>query len=208
MSITAITALSAAGALAGAIGGAVRSAQFGEQSRKLIQDQRNENRRWYDRRMAEDYTMRSDAQALLKRQRELLDEQYKRAKATNVVAGGTDESLALQKQAANKSLSDTMTNIAANASAHKDNIEAQYRAQDAALNQQQAADLKQQSANAAQAGGQMANAGLNLMGNTIASQGTAKADFLKSLSDSGTDWQSMSEDDLNALFKKWNNVKF
>ena len=203
-----MAAISGATALAGAIGGAVKSAQYGNQARKLIDDERRENRRWYDRRMSEDYTMRSDAQALLKRQRELLEEQYNRARKTNVVAGGTDESLALQKQAANKSLADTMTNIASNASAHKDNIEAQYRAQDAALNQQQAADLKQQSANAAQAGAQVTNAGVNLMGNSINMGGQAKADFLKSLSDSGTDWQSMSEDDLNALFKKWNNVKY
>lgn len=203
-----MAAIGGATALAGAIGGAIRSAQYGNQARRLIQDQRNENRRWYDRRMSEDYTMRSDAQALLKRQRELLDEQYKRARATNAVAGGTDESLALQKEAANKSVSDTMTNIAANASAHKDAVESQYRAQDAALNQQQAAELKQQSANAAQAGAQVANAGVNLLGNSIATGGQAKSDFLKSLSDGGIDWTKMSDDEFNAAYNRWSKSKF
>ena len=203
-----MAAIGGATALAGAIGGAIRSAQYGNKARRLIQDQRNENRRWYDRRRSEDYTMRSDAQALLKRQRELLDEQYKRARATNAVAGGTDESLALQKEAANRSVSDTMTNIAANASTHKDAVESQYRAQDALLNQQQAAELKQQSANAAQAGAQVANAGVNLLGNSIATGGQAKADFLKSLSDGGIDWTKMSDDEFNAAYNRWSKSKF
>ena len=162
---TAIASLLAT--IGGTIGSAIASKNKADQSRALIQQQRDENRKWYNRRMAEDYTMRSDAQALIKRQRELLDEQYKRAKATNVVAGGTDESLALQKQAANKSVSDTMTGIAASASAHKDNVEAQYRAQDSALNQQQATELNQQAAASAQAGSQVAQAGMNMLGGSM-----------------------------------------
>ncbi len=150
-----------------AIYGAVKSAQLNKEANKLISDQRKENKKWYDQKMAEDYTQRSDAQAVLKKQRELLDEQYKRARATNVVAGGTDESLALQQQAANKSMSDTMTNIASQASAYKDNAEQQYRAQDAALNQQQAAQLRQQASDVSQAAGQAGTAASGLIGTAI-----------------------------------------
>ena len=193
---------------AGSIYGGIKSAQANNEARELREKQRKENKSWYNRRMAEDYTMRSDAQALIKRQRELLDEQYKRAKATNVVAGGTDESLALQKQAANKAMSDTMTGIAANASAHKDNIEAAYRAEDAALNQQQIADLQQQAANTAQAASQVTNSAINVVGNSINAKGQNKADFFKSLSDSGVDWTTMSDDALAAAYKTWNKSKF
>jgi hypothetical protein len=54
------------------------------------------------------------------------------------VAGGTDESLALQQQAANDAMGDTMADIAANATDYKENIENQYRAKDAEFNEKQA----------------------------------------------------------------------
>lgn len=124
----------------------------------MIQNQRDENKRWYDQKMAEDYMQRSDVQNVLRKQRELLNEQYQRARATNIVAGGTDESLALQQQAANEAMGDTMANIAANAASYKEGVENQYRAQDAALNQQQIG-VEQANAQAiAQAAGQMGSA--------------------------------------------------
>lgn len=154
-------------ALGSAIYGGITSAKANNKARDLIAQQRNDNKAWYDLRMSQDYTLRTDVQAAIKRQRELLDEQYRRARATNVVAGGTDEALALQQQAANKSLSDTMTDVAAQAAAYKNNVEQQYRAQDAALNQQQVQNYQQQAAQAAQAASQGVNAGLGLMGNAI-----------------------------------------
>lgn len=155
-------------ALGSAIYGGITSSRANNRARALIQQQRDDNKNWYNTRMAQDYTLRSDVQAAIKRQRELLDEQYKRARATNVVAGGTDEALALQQQAANRSLAQTMTDVASQASAYKDNVEQRYRAQDAALNQQQAQSYQQQAAQTAQAAGQGVNAGIGLMGNAIA----------------------------------------
>ena len=156
--------LGGAAALLSSIYGGVTSSIQNKKARELIQQQRDENRRWYDIQMARDYTRRSDVQAAINRQRELLDEQYKRARATNAVAGGTDEALALQQQGANQALSNTMTDIASQASSYKDNVERQYRQQDAAINQQQAQDLRQQAAASAKAASQAVNAGLNLEG--------------------------------------------
>lgn len=155
-------------ALGSAIYGGIKSAQANNNARRLIERQRDDNRGWYNLRMSQDYTQRADVQAAIKRQRELLNEQYQRAKATNVVAGGTDEALALQQQAANKSVSDTMTDIAAQAANYKDNVEQQYRAQDAALNQQQVQNYQQQAAQTAQAASQGVNAGLGMLGNGLA----------------------------------------
>ena len=159
------------GALGSAIYGAFKSSKANNQARKLIQQQRDDNKRWYDVKMSQDYTQRADVQAAIKKQRELLDEQYKRARATNAVAGGTDEALALQKQAANNAVADTMTNVASNAAAYKDNVEQQYRANDAALNQQQAQSYQQQAAQTAAAASQAVNAGLNLVGQGLAERG-------------------------------------
>ena len=130
----------------------------------MIAAQRQENKDWYNTRMSEDYTKRSDAQALLQKQRQMLDERYRTEKAAQAVAGGTDESIALAKQADADSIAKTMTGLAENASAHKDAIEQQYRAQDAALNQQQAAALQAQAQASAQAASQGVNAGIGLIG--------------------------------------------
>ena len=117
--------------------GQIKSNQLNKQAQQELDARRSENKNWYNQKMNEDYMMRSDVQNVLRKQRELLDEQYKRARATNIVAGGTDESLALQQREANRQMGDTMADIAANASSYKDNIEQQYRAQENNLSQQQ-----------------------------------------------------------------------
>lgn len=156
--------LGGVGALGSAIYGAVASSKANNRARQLIQQQRDDNKRWYDTKMNQDYTLRTDVQNAINRQRELLDEQYKRARATNVVSGGSEESVALQKEAANKALADTTADIAAAGANYKDQVEQQYRAQDAALNQQQAQSYQQQAAQTAAAASQAVNAGLGLVG--------------------------------------------
>ena len=150
--------------LGSSIYGSVASAKQNKEAQRELEARRAENRRWYEQKMNEDYTMRSDVQNVLRKQRELLQEQYQRARATNVVAGGTDESLALQQQAANKVMGDTMADIAANATAHKDAVESDYRAHEAALSQQQQNIYAGQAQATAQAASQAANAGASLLG--------------------------------------------
>ena len=150
--------IGAAAQIGSSIYGAVKSSQANKRAQAMIQNQRDENQKWYDQKMAEDYTQRSDVQNILRKQRDLLNEQYQRARATNIVAGGTDESLALQQQAANETMGDTIADIAADASNYKDSIENQYRAQDAALNQQQIGVEQANAQTIAQAAGQMGSA--------------------------------------------------
>ena len=153
----------AAAQIGSSIYGAIKSSQANKRAQEMIQNRRDENKRWYDTKMAEDYTQRSEVQNILRKQVDLLKEQYKRARATNIVAGGTDESLALQQQAANETMGETMANIAANASAYKDSVENQYRAQDAALNQQQIGVEQANAQSIAQAASQMGSAVSGLM---------------------------------------------
>ena len=162
-----IAAAGAAASLASSIIGAVGSAKATREANALINTQKVKNRNWYDSQVSQDYMQRSDTQAILKKQKELLDAQYNRAAATNVVAGGTDEALAMQKAQANDTVADTMTNIAAQASSYKDNIEQQYRQQENALTQQQIAAAQGKAGQIAQAAGQGVSAGLNLMGTGI-----------------------------------------
>lgn len=166
-----------AGALGSAIYGAVASSKANKKARELIQQQRDENKRWYDTKMNQDYTRRADVQNAITRQRELLDEQIKRANANKVVGGGSDESAALAKDSANKSVAEATADIAAAGASYKDQVEQQYRANDAALNQQQAQSYQNQAAQTAQAAGQAVSAGIGLIGTdgTEVNPGTGKA---------------------------------
>lgn len=159
-----VGALIGAGAQIGSsIYGAIKSSQANKRAEALLQNQRDDNRRWYEQRMAEDYTQRADVQNVLRKQRDLLQEQYQRARATNAVAGGTDESLALQQAQANETMGETMANVASQAADYKDAVEQQYRTQDAALNQQQIGIEQQKAQNIANAAGQMGSAVGGLM---------------------------------------------
>lgn len=161
------TGVGAATSLASSIIGAISSAKANKRANNLINTQRQENRDWYNNRMSQDYTKRSDNQAILKKQKEMLDAYYNRAQAGQAVSGGTDEAVAMQKAAANASLADTMTNMAAQSSSYKDAIEQQYRAQDAALNQQQVGAQQNKAAQTAAAAAQGVSAGLNLFGSAM-----------------------------------------
>lgn len=161
------TILGTAAQVGGAIYGAVKSSEANKKAMDLIAKQRDENKKWYEEDMAEDYLKRPDAQNILRKQSEMLAEQYQRAKAANLVAGGTDESLAMQQQAANAAMGETMSNIAAQAASAKDAAKAQYRAQDAALNQQEINVYQNQADAIAKAAGQMGKAASGLTSGAV-----------------------------------------
>lgn len=155
--------IGAAAQIGSSIYGAIKSSQANKRAEQLLKNQRDENQKWYETRMAEDYTKRADVQNVLRKQKELFDEQYQKAKAASVVAGGTDEALALQKAAANEAMGETMADIAAQASDYKDSVEEQYRAKDDALNQQQIGIEQNKAQSIAAAAGQMGSAVSGLM---------------------------------------------
>lgn len=154
--------------------GAIKSSQANKRAEELIRNERDENRKWYEEKMASDYTRRADVQNVLRKQKELFQEQYQRARATNLVAGGTDESLALQQAQANETMGETMADVAANAADYKDAVEEQYRAKDSQLNQQQAAMEMQKAERIAQAAGQMGSAVSGLVSGISGAAGAAK----------------------------------
>lgn len=179
------------GAIAGAVVqgaaaglGAWQSAKSMKDLRDRIQSEKKENKKWYEARMAEDYIQRADVQNALRLHKDLLGETLKRSRATNVVAGGTDESLALQQQAALDSLGETTATIAGQAVAHDEEVEREYRQTDAALDQQlmnlDAAKAQNIAAAAGQVGkavsGLVSGAGMDAANATDGAE--ASADFI------------------------------
>jgi hypothetical protein len=107
-----------------------------KRAKKNVEAQRQKNQDWYDRRYNEDATQRADAQRILTQTEESIKQRNKQAAGSAAVMGGTDESVAAAKAANNQALADATSQIAANAEARKDNIEATYMANDNAFVEQ------------------------------------------------------------------------
>lgn len=151
------------GALGSIFGGLSASSAM-KQRRDGVLRLQQENKDWFDRRYNEDALQRADALALLERTKEAVRNRNQSAAGVQAVMGGTDESVAHEREAGNKAIADVTTNIAAEGARRKDQIEAQYRAQDAAL-QGQLNDIERDRANAtSEAIKGVASAGANIAG--------------------------------------------
>lgn len=131
----------------GSIVGGLSARKAAKQANKIIDKQMEENQAWYDRKYNENYLERSDALATLNKTRDLALEHYNRAEAAGVVSGATDESIALQKKAANDMIAETTASIAKDASAYKDAVEQQYMSTKDQLNQSKRDVLNQKASN-------------------------------------------------------------
>lgn len=149
-----------------------------EDARRIIDGQIRDLDEWYAKQSTKDYTRRADANRLIAKQRELLDEQYKNAAATNVVAGGSDSQLAAQKEAANQAMANTVadvTNATLNAEADlREQTEQQYMSQKRALEGQVVANKQAQANNITAATGQAVTA----IGNAGTAYGEAIDDLI------------------------------
>ena len=121
---------------AGAIWGGISAAKSAKKVKQNIEEQKQKNQDWYDRRYNEDATQRADAQRLLTMTEESIKKRNKAAAGTAAVMGGSTESVAAEKAVNNEALAETTSKIAADASARKDAIEAAYQERDANLEQQ------------------------------------------------------------------------
>lgn len=137
--------------VAGSIFGGISASKAMKKVQRNIENQQRENQDWFDRRYNEDGTQRADAQRMITLVSDSIKRRNKQAAGTAAVMGGTDESVAVAKEANNKALSDTVSQVAANADARKDKIEGQYLQTKQDLNNQ-LNDLQQKKAqNTAQA---------------------------------------------------------
>lgn len=151
----------------GAVAGGIMGAKSARKQARMIADEKSKNQAWFDRRYNEDSTQRAEAQAAITKMREVMKDRTAAAAGTAAVMGGTDESMAIEKEAQNKALAETMSNIAINGEARKDSIEAQYQARDAELFGAQLGNEQQKANNIAGAVGGMASAGSGIMSSIL-----------------------------------------
>lgn len=93
-----------------------------------LEGARDKELAYWDRLAYSDPLKNSENQAALRQARELLKSNTQRALASAAVTGATDESVALQKAAANEALEDITADIAAGSTQFKNNAMQNYLA--------------------------------------------------------------------------------
>ena len=121
--------LAGLGSLAATGIGAAGSASANADARRALTEDFREQMARYDRLLNRNYVDSPENAGLLRRLQDMQRERYNQARATNVVAGGTDAHLAAMQAQGAKIVSDTANGIAERSQAYKDRIEdAKYAA--------------------------------------------------------------------------------
>lgn len=144
--------------------GGIKNAKAMKEVQANLEQQKKDNQNWYDRRYNEDSTQRADAQRLLTMTEESIKNRNKQAAGAAAVMGGTEESVAAAKAANNQALTETMSQISAQADARKDAIEQQFQQNNTALQNQINDMTMKKAANTAQAVQGVASAAGNIAG--------------------------------------------
>ena len=100
--------------------------QYQEDKDGFINQEESRLQNWYDRNYNADTTQRADAQSLLNYTAEQIKKRNKAAAGTQAVMGGTEESVAAEKQANSSAMAETASRIAAAGASRKDNIDKTY----------------------------------------------------------------------------------
>lgn len=182
--------------LASSIAGGVANRKARRKQEQMIAQQQRENQAWYDRTYNADPTKRADTVRLLTQMQEQIKNRNKAAKGRQAVMGGTEDSTTAVKEANNKVLADTTSQIVAANDARKDNIEQQYRERKNQLQNQQMGLEAEKAADTANADAGVAGTAANIAA-TIDS-GTAGAKKAPNM--------NVTQQQLNGIAKNPNDV--
>lgn len=122
-----IGALVGAGlSIASSIAGGIANRKAAKRQERMLAQQKKENEAWYNRRYNEDPAKRADTVRLLTQMQEQIKNRNTAAKGRQAVMGGTEDSTTAVKEANNKTIADTTSQIVAANENRKDSIEQQY----------------------------------------------------------------------------------
>lgn len=160
--------------LASSIAGGIANRKVRKKQEQMIAQQQRENQAWYDRKYNEDPTKRADTVRLLTQMQEQIKNRNKAAKGRQAVMGGTEDSTTAVKEANNKTLADTTSQIVAANDARKDNIEQHYMNRKNQLQTQQMAIDAEKAADTANAVAGVAGTAANIAASLDSGAGKSK----------------------------------
>lgn len=173
--------------LASSIAGGIANRNVRRKQEQMIAQQQRENQAWYDRTYNADPTKRADTVRLLTQMQEQIKNRNKAAKGRQAVMGGTEDSTTAVKEANNKTLADTTSQVVAANDARKDNIEQQYRERKNQLNNQQMGIEAEKAADTANAVAGVAGTAANIAATIDSVAGKSKVARPKVSSPTATD---------------------
>ena len=181
--------------LASSIAGGVANRKARRKQEQMIAQQQKENQAWYDRTYNADPTKRADTVRLLTQMQEQIKNRNKAAKGRQAVMGGTEDSTTAVKEANNKTLADTTSQIVAANDARKDNIEQQYMNRKNQLQNQQMGIEAEKAADTANAVAGVAGTAANIAAAIDSGAGAKNAPNM-----------NVTEEQLNGIAKNSNDV--
>ena len=181
--------------LASSIAGGIANRKARKKQEQMIAQQQRENQAWYDRTYNADPTKRADTVRLLTQMQEQIKNRNKAAKGRQAVMGGTEDSTTAVKEANNKTLADTTSQIVAANDARKDNIEQQYMNRKNQLQNQQMSIDAEKAADTANAVAGVAGTAANIAASLDSVAGKSKAPNM-----------NVTQEQLNGIAKNSNDV--
>lgn len=160
--------------LASSIAGGIANRKARRKQEQMLAQQQRENQAWYDRKYNEDPTKRADTVRLLTQMQEQIKNRNRAAKGRQAVMGGTEDSTTAVKEANNKTLADTTSQIVAANEARKDAIEQQYQQNKRSIQSQQMQMEAEKSADTANVVAGVAGTAANIAATLDAGTGGAK----------------------------------
>lgn len=182
--------------LASSIAGGIANRNARKKQEQMIAQQQRENQAWYDRTYNADPTKRADTVRLLTQMQEQIKNRNKAAKGRQAVMGGTEDSTTAVKEANNKTLADTTSQIVAANDARKDNIEQQYMNRKNQLQNQQMGIDAEKAADTANAVAGVAGTAANIAATIDSGAGGAKK----------APNMNVTQEQLNGIAKDSNDV--
>lgn len=171
-----IGALIGAGlSIASSIAGGIANRKARKKQEQMLAQQQRDNQAWYDRKYNEDPTKRADTVRLLTQMQEQIKNRNRAAKGRQAVMGGTEDSTTAVKEANNKTLADTTSQIVAANEARKDAIEQQYQQNKRSIQGQQMQMEAEKAADTANAVAGVAGTAANIAASLDSGGGSSKA---------------------------------
>lgn len=147
-----------AASIAGTLFGGSKSAQAAKRAQAELDSRQAESDAWYRRKYNQDYSNTSAGQNMLRIAKEYAQSLSQRAEGAGAMSGATQESLAKAKEQGNKVVADAISNMAANDTQRKDNLDAAKMQADTNMSNQRMQIEQAKANNIANAAGGLSNA--------------------------------------------------
>ena len=181
--------------LASSIAGGIANRKARKKQEQMLAQQQRDNQAWYDRKYNEDPTKRADTVRLLTQMQEQIKNRNRAAKGRQAVMGGTEDSTTAVKEANNKTLADTTSQIVAANEARKDAIEQQYQQNKRSIQGQQMQMEAEKAGDTANAVAGVAGTAANIAASLDSGAGKSKSPDM-----------NVTQEQLNGIAKDPNDV--